>query len=195
MFHGHLGMGTTSSAVQDKIRQVAISQGVPPDLALSVASRESGFSQSARGASGEVGIFQLMPGTARDLGVNPADLDSNIYGGISYLAQMYAQFGDWGTALAAYNCGPTCAASGKIPASTQQYVSSVLANRSLFTGMTQPVIQTWQSTDDGSLVTEIPSSPDFIGLPVDQAGVSAGVDMGMVGLIAILAVVGIVALT
>lgn len=104
----------------------AIAQGVPPELALAVARRESGYNQSARGAAGEVGVFQLMPGTAGDLGVNPYDLSENIHGGVSYLRQQFDRFGDWATALAAYNAGPGRAHNP--PSSTRGYVADILSD-------------------------------------------------------------------
>ena len=131
--------------VQDQIRITALRYGVDPALALAVAQQESGFRQSARGGSGEVGIFQLMPGTARDLGVDPYNEMQNIQGGVLYLSQQLSRFGDPSVALAAYNCGPSCAASGAIPSSTRSYVSSVLSSVPLFdTGA--PAV--WPSFDD-----------------------------------------------
>ena len=73
--------------------------------------------------------MQLMPGTARDLGVDPNNLDQNIEGGMRYLAQMYKKFGDWTLALAAYNAGPGAVEKHKgVPpfAETQNYVKSIL---------------------------------------------------------------------
>ena len=116
-----------SITTEDLIRLTASQNGVPPDLAVAVARQESGLNQSARGTSGEVGVFQLMPGTAADLNVNPYDLSQNIQGGISYLKQMYDRFGDWTTALLAYNAGPGAVSSGKIPSSSQSYASKIMA--------------------------------------------------------------------
>lgn len=113
-------------SVVDLIAGEAMAQGVPPDLALAVARRESGYNQGARGAAGEVGVFQLMPGTAGDLGVNPYDLSDNIRGGVSYLRQQFDRFGDWATALAAYNAGPGRAHNP--PSSTRGYVADILGD-------------------------------------------------------------------
>ncbi len=97
------GLGAASTT--DLISAAAGKYGVPPSLALAVATRESGLNQSAIGTSGERGVFQLMPGTANDLGVDPTDLSQNVDGGVRYLSQLYAKFGDWHTALEAYNGG------------------------------------------------------------------------------------------
>lgn len=124
--------------VQEKITISASMYGVDPNLALAIADRESGFDQNARGADGEVGVFQLMEGTARDLGVDRYNLDGNIAGGVRYLAQQFATFGgDPFKAVAAYNAGPGYVA-GKIRQygdqdwfnhiyeSTQDYVTAVV---------------------------------------------------------------------
>ena len=115
-----------SSSIQNQIIQEANSQGIPSSIALGVAQQESGFNPNAVGSSGELGVFQLLPSSFP--GQPISDTNSNITIGISYLKQLYNQFGDWVTALAAYNAGPGNVSNGIIPASTQNYVSSVLAN-------------------------------------------------------------------
>jgi len=122
----HRGLGDASS-VAAQIQAAAPSYGVPPALALAVATKESGLNQAARGSAGEIGVFQLMPGTAAQLGVNPSDLTANIDGGLTYLSQLYAQFGDWGTALEAYNGGPGNVTRGTVSSAAQSYSASVLA--------------------------------------------------------------------
>lgn len=102
--------------------------GVPATLALAVAQQESGFDQGAIGGSGEIGVFQLMPGTAAELGVNPHNLAENIQGGLAYLSQQYQRFGSWDMALAAYNAGAGTVSAGTIPASTRSYVSAILGS-------------------------------------------------------------------
>ena len=114
-------------ALQDQIRQTALRYGVDPALALAVAQQESGINQGARGAAGEVGVFQLMPGTASELGVNPYNETENIEGGIAYLSRLYRQFGDWTKALAAYNGGPGNMARGTTPAESWEYAEEVLS--------------------------------------------------------------------
>jgi hypothetical protein len=112
---------------EELVRQTASQYGVPPDLAVAVAKQESGLNQSARGKAGEVGVFQLMPATASGLNVNPYDLNQNVQGGITYLKQMYDRFGDWSTALLAYNAGPGAVSSGKVPPSSQSYMANIMA--------------------------------------------------------------------
>ena len=122
----HRGLGDASS-VAAQIQAAAPSYGVPPALALAVATKESGLNQAAVGSAGEIGVFQLMPGTAAQLGVNPSDLTANIDGGLTDLSQLYAQFGDWGTALEAYNGGPGNVTRGTVSSAAQAYSASVLA--------------------------------------------------------------------
>ena len=122
----HRGLGDASS-VASQIQAAAPSYGVPPALALAVATKESGLNQAAVGSAGEIGVFQLMPGTAAQLDVNPSDLTANIDGGLTYLSQLYAQFGDWGTALEAYNGGPGNVTRGTVSSAAQSYSASVLA--------------------------------------------------------------------
>jgi soluble lytic murein transglycosylase-like protein len=106
------------------IQQQALASGVPPAIALAVAQQESGVSQwtasgnLVTGSSGEIGVFQLMPATAAGLGVDPTDVNQNISGGISLLAQLYAKFGNWSQALSAYNSGS--------PSGSPSYAASVL---------------------------------------------------------------------
>lgn len=92
--------------VEEKIRQAARKYDFPEEYALAVAMQESGGRQDEVSHAGAIGVMQLMPGTARELGVNPRDLDQNIDGGVRYLKRMYDQNGgDMELALTAYNFG------------------------------------------------------------------------------------------
>ena len=94
-------------AIKDKIIQIARKYGVDPKLALAVAKHESGYNPRAKSHVGAMGIFQLMPATAKGLGINNAfDIEQNIDGGIRYLKQMLtANKGNVALALASYNAG------------------------------------------------------------------------------------------
>jgi soluble lytic murein transglycosylase-like protein len=97
-----------SKAVSDLVRAVAAEEGVDADLADAVAWVESRHGAARKQSSaGAVGIMQLMPGTAGDLGVRDrCDVEANVRGGIKYLKQLYGEFGDPLLMLAAYNAGP-----------------------------------------------------------------------------------------
>jgi hypothetical protein len=94
---------------EDLVIQEATRQGVDPNLAVHVLYKETGNlkdPENARSKAGALGVMQLMPGTAKELGVNPLDPMENIQGGISYLKKMYAKYQDPSLAAAAYNAGP-----------------------------------------------------------------------------------------
>ena len=130
-----LGLG--DAVIQDLITATANRYGVDPNLALAVARQESGFNQAARSPVGAIGVFQLMPATAKWLGVDPYNIEQNIEGGIRYLSQLLAQYGnDVNRALAAYNWGPGNLARAianygeqwiaHAPAETKNYVASII---------------------------------------------------------------------
>ena len=94
------------NTIKAKIVKHSIEMGVDPAIALSIARAESGFRHEARSAHGAVGVFQLMPSTARRMGLDAYSLNDNIRGGIMYYKNMYKMFGSMELALAAYNAGP-----------------------------------------------------------------------------------------
>lgn len=91
---------------------------------------ESAYNPRARSTVGAIGLGQLMPATANDLGVDPHDWRQNLDGSARYLAMMLGEFGDARLALAAYNAGPGAVEQyGGIPPyrETQNHVRRVLA--------------------------------------------------------------------
>jgi hypothetical protein len=96
--------------IADKVIKAAEQEGVDPQLALAVAQVESGFSQAQKSNKGAIGVMQLMPATAKGLGVNPKKMDDNIRGGVMYLKEMLdLTGGDVRKALVGYNGGPRLA--------------------------------------------------------------------------------------
>lgn len=109
-------------------RAAARRHGVPEDLFLRLVNQESRFKPKARSHKGAIGLAQLMPGTAKDLGVDPHDPQQNLEGGARYLKMMYDQFGSWRLALAAYNAGPGAVKKhGGVPPfrETRNYVKKI----------------------------------------------------------------------
>ena len=105
--------------------------GVPVDLFNRLVQQESGWNPAAKSRAGAIGLAQLMPFTARKLGVNPYDPVQNLDGGARYLKQMYNEFRSWRLALAAYNAGPEAVQkyNGVPPyKETRNYVRSILGN-------------------------------------------------------------------
>ena len=97
----------TRAGVADQVRASAARHGLSAKVVEAVAWRESRFNPDAMSSKGAMGVMQLMPATARALGVDPHDASANIEGGAAYLEQMLKTFnGDLPLALAAYNAGP-----------------------------------------------------------------------------------------
>lgn len=103
-------------------------QGLDPKLVARVIAQESAGNPKAVSPKGAQGLMQLMPGTAKEMGVqDPNDPVQNYLGGTKYLAQQEKRFGNDRDALAAYNAGPhRVAQGGPLPAETQNYLAKIL---------------------------------------------------------------------
>ena len=123
--------GRYRGAYLEVARAAARRHGVPEDLFFRLVQQESGWNPAAVSHKGATGLAQLMPATARRLGVDIADPQDNLNGGARYLRMMYDRFGDWKLALAAYNAGPEAVQKhGGVPpyAETKGYVLAILGS-------------------------------------------------------------------
>lgn len=142
---GEPSADSPATAYDELIRESAARHGISADLVRAVIQAESGFNRWAVSPKGAMGLMQLMPATARDLGVaDPFHPGQNIRAGVRYLAELLARFDrDVVRALAAYNAGPERVEQYKgVPPyrETQDYVKKI-------TGKTRaappPVIYKW----------------------------------------------------
>lgn len=118
---------------QELLARAAEKHGLRPEFVASVAKAESALRANAVSPKGAIGLMQLMPGTAQELGVDPRDPAQNAEGGTRYLKQLLLKYKDSPDpvrmALAAYNAGPAAVDKYRsIPpyAETQVYVERVL---------------------------------------------------------------------
>lgn len=107
----------------------SIELGIDPALGLSIAKTESNFRHNTKSPYGAVGVFQLLPSTARTMGLNPYYLSDNIRGGLMYYKMMYKMFGSTELALAAYNAGPVAVSRQKaVPVRSKNFVNTIMSD-------------------------------------------------------------------
>lgn len=125
---------TVPAAYSVKVAELAARYDLSPALIEALVWQESRWRADAVSSAGARGLAQLMPGTARELGVNPDDPYANLEGGARYLRAQLDRFdGDLEKALAAYNAGPgRVIDAGGVPRirETQTYVAAVMGRLS-----------------------------------------------------------------
>lgn len=133
------GAKPTADSVQAMCKEVAMKYGLDQAVFQALVQTESDFNPKLVSSAGAMGLAQLMPKTAEQLGVrDPFDPRQNLEGGAKYLAQMVKQFnGDMKLALAAYNAGPGAVTrAGGVPPfpETQDYVRKVISRAENYRG-------------------------------------------------------------
>ncbi len=122
--------GWSQERIVKEIHAAAKRHDIPAELFMALVWQESRYRADALSPKGAYGFAQLMPGTAKDLGVNPRNPAENLDGGARYLAAQYRAFGTWKLALAAYNAGPHRVVEyGGVPpfTETRNYVRTILS--------------------------------------------------------------------
>jgi soluble lytic murein transglycosylase-like protein len=127
----HAGWRRTPGALRTQtaaaVRDASLRFGVDAELIRSVIREESAGNPDAVSPAGAMGLMQLMPGTARELGVVCAfDPRENVTAGTRYLRRMRDRLGSWSRALAGYHAGPGAVEAGRLSATTRRYVARVL---------------------------------------------------------------------
>lgn len=122
-----------SGSIMDAVENASEKYGVDKKLILSVIKQESGFDKNAVSGAGAQGLMQLMPSTAKELGVSdPFNAQENVDGGTKYLSELLNMYGNnKELALASYNAGPNAVKNAggdaaKLPYETQNYVKSIM---------------------------------------------------------------------
>ena len=136
--------GISEDVVKESIVKHSMEMGVDPALALSIAKKESGFKHELKSPYGAVGVFQVLPSTAKKIGYNPYYLNENIKAGLTYYKMMYKMFGSTELALAAYNAGPGNVKKygGTIPPfrETRRFVNVIMQDYQHFKNNPDPAI-------------------------------------------------------
>lgn len=127
------GKGAAYAAAFDAAE---VANGLPAGMLSRIAYQESRYNPAARSPAGALGLMQFMPATAAGFGIDPLDPHASIDAAGRYMKSLYAQFGTWEKALAAYNWGQGNVMRKGIdaaPTETKNYFSQILADLGIST--------------------------------------------------------------
>jgi soluble lytic murein transglycosylase-like protein len=132
--------------------------GLPEQIAIHAAFKETGNlknPETARSRAGAIGVMQLMPGTAKELGVDPYNPEENIRGGVTYLKKLYDKYQDPHLTLMAYNAGP-----GRLDRAlrSEKGIASLPQETLAYRMAAGGAIKGYSGEDDESLVAEDPAA-------------------------------------
>jgi len=141
--------GQSEANIPALVDRYAVKYGIPLYIGRNLAREASGGRQDAVSPSGARGVMQLMPETAKALGIDVNDPEQNIEGGMRYLRQQYDRFRRWDLALAAYHAGPvTVVRHNAVPPKSQAFVQRVLDTGSP-SGRASPPASAGRQLSDG----------------------------------------------
>ena len=162
----------SEDVIKESIVKHSMEMGVDPALALSIAKKESGFRHELKSPYGAVGVFQILPSTAKKIGYNPYYLNENIKAGLTYYKMMYKMFGSTELALAAYNAGPGNVKKygGTIPPfkETKRFVNVIMQDYNNLKQNPDPVITKFSqkvAIAEGKEL-EVEQTPNKVDLPM-----------------------------
>lgn len=136
-----LAAEVSENEIKSIIVKHSIELGIDPALGLSIAKAESKFRHNLKSPYGAVGVFQLLPSTAKTMGINPYYLSDNIRGGLMYYKMMYKMFGSTELALAAYNAGPVAVRRQKaVPSVSKGFVNTIMSDYKYYQKNPDPAI-------------------------------------------------------
>jgi soluble lytic murein transglycosylase-like protein len=147
-----------SEQFEPLIATYSAAQGIRADLVRAVIQAESAFNPLARSVKGAMGLMQLMPATAEELGVtDPYDPAQNIRGGVTYLKSLLVQYSDnEELALAAYNAGPGAVKKyGAVPPyrETRDYIARIKSNANVHRSPLRAMYRKVEVVDGREVIT------------------------------------------
>jgi hypothetical protein len=159
--------------IEEMAKRMAATYNLPPEIFLRLINTESGFNPNAVSPKGATGLTQLMPATARDMGVsNPNDIIQNLEGGAKYLKKMLDKYnGNMELALAAYNAGPgNVDKFGGVPpfAETQNYLFKMLGRQPQQQDQAPNTRATSRGDEQGGLLNMLANMGNQSGLSMFQ---------------------------